>query len=345
VTKLGIKYRPPNIATPEYYYNEISSFREDLKTFKSEFISAEKSRNYFISLVVSLIIAFISITLIEYLTFTNMLNIYSFQESGCANRNCLLKAIFSIAVYYFSIYIILNLYYNDYKIALKHGEFSNVRFLCEVLTLFLIFPILLTNFIFRLLSSFFFYANYVENPVKTKSFLFKNFFSDIDYVVFSENGVANLYLFRIYNIVVSVICSLILLFYYNKYSFMFSNEENIVMLVYQGDNVERLRFINYILWLQIVYLFISLSCFYQYPQFSKIKQIFDSLFLLYDQKVIDTLESELFLDEESQKNKGTNEKDALKSNFAKLLINFDPQSEMFYRFRHVNFDLVGITEV
>ena len=135
------------------------------------------------------------------------------------------------------------------------------------------------------------------------------------------------------------------MFYYNKYSFVFSGEEYLTFLVYQEGNTNEIKFFNYILCIQILNIFVSLSYFYHYPHFSKIKEIFDSLFLLYDQKIIDTLDSDVQNDEEAQKCRVTNEKEALKSNFAKLLINFDPQSELFYRYRNVNFDLGGLTEV
>ena len=225
------------------------------------------------------------------------------------------------------------------------GEFSNVIFVSETLTFFIILPLFLANLIFRIFNSIFFYANYIENHIKTNTFFSKNLLSHINFCVIAENGLAYLYLFRIYNIITSVLFSLVLMFHYNKYSFVFSGDEYLIFVVYQGNNTNEIKFYNFILCLQINYLFVSLSHFYHYPQFSKIKEIFDSLFLLYDQKIIDTLESDVLNDEEAQLSRVTNEKEALKSNFAKLLINFDPQSELFYRYRNLNFELGGLTEV
>ena len=333
---MKIKFRPPQITTTEYYYNEIVGYNDTLNSLKITFIDSEKSRNYFTCLVFCLISAFISIILIEYLTFSYIINIFSLQESGTANRNSLLISLLLNLLYYFIIFSVIYFYYDNYQYSLIHGDFSNIKFTSEIVILFIIFPLFLSGLLFRLANYIFFYAHSIENLVKTKTntFFFKNFISYINYAVFTENGMAYLYLFRIYNIVISVIFSLILLFYYNKYSFIFSSEDLLSFVVYQNKNTDQIKYFNFILCLQIIYLTVNLSYFYHYPQFSKIKQIFDSLFMLYDQKIIDTLENET-----------TNEKEALKSNFAKLLINFDHQSELFYRYRNVNVEFGGLSEV
>jgi len=154
------------------------------------------------------------------------------------------------------------------------------------------------------------------------NFIIFNWIRDISSAVLIDDGLALIYLYRIYSVLICVFMSMVIFYQCNAHSFMFSNVKLTSMLIYNYDNFQRLKYDNSHLLLVIVYQFVCLIHFYNYPAFSKNKQIFDSIFILSDLKLGDADEIK------------TCERQAFQSNFVKVFINFDTQSENYYRHRY-----------
>jgi hypothetical protein len=322
---LNIHYRPLDTASPEYYYQEINNFQNIYNHIYKEIYVKESYSNHTLTLLIILISVFLILLITQYLTFADLIGIFSISESGKRNFGSLL-----ISISVLSVYLIIN-----YFFIFSHENINNVifsqnkyYFLCTDIIIPLLLAIILQKFTF----SIFFYAVTIRSkfyPENNNNFFFYNMFRGISNSVFTKNGLAYIYLFRIYSVVICSLLSLLLFYIYNQYSFIFSSEKIITFLVYKdnGGNLNYLNLANRFLLNLIIYQIVTLLYFYSYPNFNKNKQIFDCVFVLYDLKLI------LSLDVEK-----TCEKDAFESKFVKDFTNFDTQSYYYYKNKHFDRD-------
>lgn len=271
------------------------------------------------SLIIILISIFLILLITQYLTFTDLIGIFSISESGKRNLYSLVISISVLSIYFTINYFII--FYHENIVNISQNKFS---FICNYVIVPLLIAIILQKFTF----SIFFYAVSIKSKSYleiSNNFLFYNMFRGISNCVFTKNGLAYIYLFRIYSVVICSLLSLLLFYFYNQYSFIFSSEKIITFLVYKenGMNLNYINVVNKYLLNLIIYQIVSLLYFYSYPNFNKNKQIFDSVFVLYDLKLI------LSLDVEK-----TCEKDAFQSKFVKDFTNFDTQSYFYYKNKH-----------
>ncbi len=110
------------------------------------------------------------------------------------------------------------------------------------------------------------------------------------------------------------------IFYFNVDNvYTFTEDSKQTFLMYRESKINGLAYFNEYLVLSNVYLIVSLLYFLNFPLFNKHRQIFDSIFLLYDCKYYDTI---------------TCEKQALENTYTSYFINFDGQSELYYKYSY-----------
>ncbi len=273
------------------------------------------------ALLVSLLVIFLTILITQYLTFAHITAIFSMTESGQINTISFLLSLSCICVYFLFFRF---LFYIDY---LVDGSLSNFSFQKDFLIYYFLTPFVLSCVLQKVIFYFFFYATTItqtKNPNHQQfKFFSRNIFRNVTHSVFNRNGLALIYLFRVYSVTLTTIFSMIFFFYYNVYSFFFTSNDIITFCVYKDENSQNLKYLNIYLLLLIVYQLTALLYFYSYPIFNKHKQIYDSIFILYDLKSIQTLEVEK-----------TCEKEAFESEFVKDFVNFDTQSYYFYERKH-----------
>jgi len=175
------------------------------------------------------------------------------------------------------------------------------------------------------------------NNFSNFNFLFKNLFRNIKIAVLKNGALAYIYLIRIYSLFFTVLLSMVCLYLVNSHLFFFSASKLRVLLVYNPNesHTESLKFYLRFMFVNIVFLFMQLVHFFNYPKFSKTRQVFDSIFILYDKKIINSLDIN-----------STCEKDVLESLFIREFLNFDYQSEVFqYTANGMDFPNSNLSEV
>jgi len=148
-----------------------------------------------------------------------------------------------------------------------------------------------------------------------------NLFRNIKTAVLKEGGLAYIYLIRTYTLFFSIIFSMIIFYFVNSHLFLFTPNDLRTLIIYNEDTMhyEYLKFWVNIQIVNLLCIIMQLIFFFNYPKFTKTKQIFDSIFTLYDLKIINSLEIE-----------STCEKDVLESRFILNFLNFDYQSEIYH---------------
>jgi hypothetical protein len=261
--------------------------------------------------------------LIQSVTYADIVSILFFNSSGKKNGISLILALLGF-VFYYGICNVIVMVFDREK--LYSAQISDFYFALEYSFVFIISPLIITILIQKVIFSFFFYAIVIESEIyknmKPMQFFQFNLLSDISSAVFNSNGLALIYLFRIYSVLISITMSMVFFYECNAHSFLFSNAKLSSLLIYKNNNFQSLKVDNSNLLLVIVYQFVCSIHLYNYPAFSKIKQIFDSIFVLNDLKLGDDKEIK------------TCERQAFDSKFVKVFINFDTQSEFYYKYRY-----------
>ena len=278
----------------ELYINDINEINKIYLNTISHIENVEITTNLIYSMLISLLIIFILSSYIQYFTFANILAIFTLNIYGNYNFISFCSSLVTILLHFFISYYIFSMINNIFLFSL-------------VSTLFAICLIHLFNLAFV-------FANNSLN----KSFLYRNITKGLSNGVIDTNGLAYLYLFRIYNIVVITITSL---FQFTKISlthFSFSNSNIISFLIYSKDNDEDLCFLLLVI---ILYMISMISYHCIYPSWRRHKVVFDSVFILLDMKNDDNGEENY-------------ERQALESNFVKIYTNFDSQSIDFYNLKN-----------
>jgi hypothetical protein len=332
---LTVKYRNPEASTAEYYSKETQSFREMVLSLHNEREIVENSSNALYASIASILVIFITIVMIQTLTFANFIAIFriSSDESSIVN-----KVIFSCSMFAFGLFILFNYLL---RLTVTSSKISDNNFSLELLSIYIVIPLFTAFALMKIMTYTFISANIIMNrPVKKGiriTFFFKNLFCGLNQGVIKENGLRYIYLFRIYSLLLVAIVSMILFIAYSTNSYLFSSDKISALLIYKDTTSSRsLITINGYLILTIIYLFVLLFNFFNYPVFNKFKQVFDSIFTLYDSKI--SFNTSL--------NHETCEKEGLESRFTTYYTNFDTQSELYYiTLYHENFNHMVYSEV
>jgi hypothetical protein len=269
---------------------------------------------------------------IQKLTYAQMSAIFTCNgsHSSMMNRGAFILSLISIICFY-----ITNNLFNNLKMPYR---ITDSMFSFQKLMLCVVIPCMIALVQFKLIFYFFFHKNRITNKIndstKTITFIIHNFLTGVQFGVFDENGIAFIYLFRIYSILIITFASFLIFTLNITHDFMFSSTNILSYLIYKDNQVDVIMFYDNFLIYTIDYLFIVLIFFFNYPLFNKYKQIYDSLFTLYDSKIHEHGQPE------------TCEKDALSSRYTTYFINFDTQSEFYYRyFYYTRFKGLNYTEV
>ena len=280
--------------------------------------------------MLSFTIVFSSAIILQFLTFADLSNLFFYNENSKINISCFLMALVFFFTYFTS-YAIISIFLisgptlisNDYSDYINHLFSNNDIAYVEIIKSILI-PIVLYLFLVKILFYFFFYSKNLGNlREKEDSFDFsvKNIFRNIKSAVLKDKSLAYIYLFRIYNLFITLLFSMLIFYFLNSNLFVFSDKNIKTFLIYNSEKKSDIK-LQYFLNIQIVslvYLFMQIIHFFNYPRFQKTKQIFDSIFVLYDLRLMNSLEIEK-----------TCEKQVLESAFIVDFLNFDSQSELFY---------------
>jgi hypothetical protein len=296
----------------------------------------ENSNNSLYASIASILVVFITVVMVQTLTFTNFVAIFKISQSD--DSSLVNKGVFICSILAFGVFFAINY---CLKLKLDNEKVSYRNFSFEFIAVHLIVPLFIAFTLMKLMTYIFISANKIMNRPSKKgikiTFYFKNFFSGLNQGVIKESGLRYIYLFRIYTLILMTIASMIIFIKYSTNSYLFSSDKISAFLIYKDATcIESLIDTNYYLLLVIVYLFVFLFYFFNYPVFNKFKQVFDSIFTLYDSKIAFNTSLE----------HDTCEKEGLESRFTTYYTNFDTQSELYYiTLYHENFNHIVYSEV
>jgi hypothetical protein len=292
--------------------------------------------NKIISLFCCIITIFLTGILLQYSTFADISNImyYSFNKNSIVNIVCFFGAI-TFKILFYIIYFILNWIftipqYGDINLGNYTTKtlFSNFGIGYLEYIKVILFPILIYVIYSKIIFWSIFYAHHTEikdyntGEIKfEKNFAFINLLRNVKTAVFKEGALAYIYLIRTYTLFFSIIFSMIIFYLINSNLFLFTTNDLRSLILYNEEIMhnESLKSWLNIQIVNLIFIIMQLIFFFNYPKFTKTKQIFDSIFTLYDLKIINSLEIE-----------STCEKDVLESRFIVNFLNFDYQSEIYH---------------
>jgi hypothetical protein len=332
---LKVLYRNPDVTTAEFYYNEVNMFKSIVKLLKEERAISENSYNSLYAYIVAIFVIFFTIMIIQYLTFANFIAVFKLSSDESSRQN---KVIFILASLSFLLFILIS---SLFSYLIDGNKISAKNFSFDFISAYVIIPTFIAFALFKLGTYTFISANIIMNRPSKKgikiTFFLKNLFCGLNQGVIKENGLQYIYLFRIYTLLIITIVSMLLLLSYGTNSYLFSSDTIAAFLIYKDDSCTKaLISMNSYLILTTVYLFVYLFFFFNYPTFNRFKQVFDSLFTLYDSKLV----SNVNLEHEPC------EKEALESRFSSYFTNFDTQSELYYiTLYHATFNHMVYSEV
>lgn len=310
-------YSNPGELTP----NSHDAYLKDITTFHNELTSVITSKkeivfayNQMIALVIIGSSLFIYLLIFQQMTFGDIIKVLICHKPDPLN----------FSIYFISIFIILlHLIICDViSLVLLPFDFESLKNSFGRAALVMLFiPGSLYLFLTRLAFSKFYYPE-KQNDLKNFKANFRsfNFFRNSVNCIYSENGLGCIYLYRIYVQLNCFIILLVLLFASSISSYPFT--QNSVIVYYEKSaffeevNKVILRTLYYLGLIQLA----NICEYFNYPKFSSIKQVFDSIFMLYDTKLMSSIYLEM---------SNTIEKQALESEFATKVVNVDPQSSQF----------------
>jgi len=289
--------------------------------------------NKLMSLFCCIFSIFLTGILLQYSTFADISNIIycSFDKNSILNVVCFFGGIIYLFLFYIIYYILIWVFSipqfgslgGDTKTVLSPYGVSYLEYLKVC-----IFPIIVYVIYSKIIFWSIFYSHNTEfkdfNTGETKfkkNFAMGNLFRNIKTAVLKEGGLAYIYLIRTYTLFFSIIFSMIIFYFVNSHLFLFTPNDLRTLIIYNEDTMhyEYLKFWVNIQIVNLLCIIMQLIFFFNYPKFTKTKQIFDSIFTLYDLKIINSLEIE-----------STCEKDVLESRFILNFLNFDYQSEIYH---------------
>ena len=273
------------------------------------------------STILTIVLLTLNILTIQYLTYVDFKKIFIKTEDENINRSNFFRALFANITLYALSALIYFLYYFRNPTLPMILSFANSSFIQEYVVLLFIFPGILSMLINKFIYYKFFTIRSIEGQHMQSNYsAWKQLFFHIDFTCLKRNGMAQMFLYRTYNTTISMTISLILFIVYSNYSAFFAKPVSVSFLIYSSTNLFRLKVLNWFLTVNVVYSFFSLIDFYYFPTFSIRKQIYDSLFLLNDDKLLLA----------GAKVGETCEKSVLESFFINQYINFDQQSKYYY---------------
>lgn len=311
---LNKKYRSPSISSSEYYFSEVIYFNNTLNSAIETSFKEESSRNSSYTLFSILIVSFIIILVYQQLTYSDILRIISCYRMDKDNYYCFILSVLSFSGYIFICLLLKYLFFGSLEF-----PFSSIGSFC---IWFILTPTVISYIMTKIVFILFFYANFIgcgANYDQSRNFFFYNLFRNVQNVIYNEKGLAYVYLYRVYSLF-SIISFSFLLTYFAFSTNMMSNSPLILYYQNSSSNEKNLNYLSYVLY-TMVYLIMILSQFFNYPFFSAYRQIYDSLFILYDNKILNLL---------NYKQGKSFEKEALESSLIKIDFNYDSQSIYFY---------------
>lgn len=283
----------------------------------------EKANNKLFSIVIAILILCFVYLVIQYVTFLNIIKLSLFFSSSSKIKFLpLISSFISLIVFYLVLFF--STFIND-----CYGNNSIVKILISSI----IIPYVVAA-VLKKITSVILVCSLKEEKLQinriSNNYIFRLnlLLKDINHVVLKENGLGAFYIFCIADFFICLIILMILFCLSVESSFLFSSNKIISFLVYNEKNVNSdfSLFIQYFLIATTVYMFNTLLNLFNYPLFNKYRQVFDSVFLLLDDKIA--------LNNNNNNNSKSDfniiespERDTINSAFIKKFINFDPQSE------------------
>jgi len=331
--KLNIFYTPPELTSSDFYFSEITKFSNILSKSFDNFYRNESMKNKMFSLFICVSVVFFIAIILQHLTFADLSNVLfcSMNKNSIINITSFTISLIYVLLYYAMYFILIFFIQGDFTSDISfyiESIFSNYGVAYYEIIKNFVLPISIYLIYSKIIFWLFLYSQTVSiNDRKTKKvlitidFSFFNMMRNIKGVVLKNGALAYIYLLRIYTLFFTVLLSMIMFFIINRHLYFFSPNNLRVLLVYNTNenHSENLNFYFRLQLVNIVFLLMQLIYFFNYPKFSKTKQIFDSLFILYDMKIINSLNIET-----------TCEKDVLESSFITEFLNFDFQSEIYH---------------
>lgn len=277
--------------TQTLYTNDIKEITFNYNSTIAHMENWEITTNLIYSLLLCLVVIFILSSYLQHFTFANLIAIFSINLYGNLNLVAFSSSLVIICIHFFVSLFVIFIYLS------KHIFISS---LASIALAFLLIQIYLFFFIY-----------------------YTRCFSGIQSAIIKANGLALLYLFRVYSVLISIIFSLVIFAGNSMYHFAFSDPNIISFFIYKTTDItDSLNSFGYKILILLLFQIVLISDFASYPKWNKNKQIFDSLFVLSDLKMMDN---------DVDKNNMSYEKEALESNFVKLYTNYDNQSEICYK--------------
>lgn len=277
--------------TQALYTNDIKEISFNYNSTIAHMENCEITTNLIYSLLLCLVVVFILSSYLQHFTFANLIAIFSINLYGNLNLVAFSSSLVIICIHFFVSLFVIFVYLS------KHIFIAS---LASVFLAFLLIQIYLFFFIY-----------------------YTKCFSGIQSAIIKTNGLALLYLFRVYSVLITIILSLVIFAINSMFHFAFSDPKIISFFIYKTTDItDNLNCFGYKILILLLFQIVLISDFASYPKWNKNKQIFDSLFVLSDLKMMDN---------DIDKNNMSYEKEALESNFVKLYTNYDNQSEICYR--------------
>lgn len=339
-----MKFNSPEFVSKEYYNSEIKNFQAAKNFIFKKFYIAELNKNKLIGFIIILVLFLLIMLTFNMLTFGDFNSFFFVYNINKINFYALLNLCCFKFLYFLTLAVV-------YCLTSSDCEFTNTNLLgssyasFQYIIKYLIFPFVLYIAYSKLNFFIFIYADDIsaeEYNNRQLSFVIKNIFSDIKNVVFKDKGLAIVYLFRLYNLQISVISILILFYFSNGYVFIFSDKSIRAFLLYSEatsagtatNQINNSVSINNgsdgaIIYIQILtialsYLFSQLIYYLNYPVYNNTRQIFDSIFSLNEHKIASNFAG-------ASTKSINNTMTILESKFTYDFVNFDIQSESFYK--------------
>jgi hypothetical protein len=329
--KLAIFYTPPDMTSSDFYFSEINKFNKLVDIYYEKFYRKEYLRNRILTIIVCIGVIFATAIIFQYLTFADISNLLS---SPNENTELNMTSFALSLLFFFMFYILyfISIYFIDSKLfsgdydSYLNDIFSNYSIAYYEIIKIIVIPILIYLVYTKFLFWFFFYTHVADlehnnRVIYSIDFTYFNMFRNVKEAVLHDGALAYIYLIRIYNLFLTVIFSMLLFYLLNVHLFFFTPNHLRGLLVFNAEKEHyiHLKFYAHIELVTTIYLFMQLIYFFNYPRFSKTRQVFDSIFVLYDMKIINSLGIE-----------NTCEKQVLKSSFILDFLNFDFQSRRFH---------------
>jgi len=327
---INLNFIPPKFSSTKYFKSEMNNFDKLKNLFQKEFYQKELGKNKIITLIVIIIFIILIFMTFTFITFGDLTGIILSLSLPKIDFYALTYLVIFKTVYFLSIFgFYFLLKQNEekqtaYNILNSSSRGYNFFIACLVMPFCL--HVILTKGIFWL----FLYLDKIKTDTKHElNFFYENLFKDIKNVILREKALAVIYLFRLYNLQITMILNSILFLFCNNSCLLFSDKSKRTLVLYfngEGE-IDKFNFSSILIDLQAIFisfLFAQLIYYFNYPIYDNTKHVLDSIFNLYEDKL-----SKDFKGQEMPSYTDMSKK-ILENHFCSDFINFDKQSQSFY---------------